>query len=270
MKKLIGEFLATVVIILVLGHVSYGQTGIGITTPHVSSVLDITSANKGLLIPRITLLSTKDVTTIPNPENSLMIYNTATAGVSPNDVKPSYYYFDKPTATWIILITNVSLSAELDKLGVPRSAVFQLGADMTNFLSTSTAGEKQRLTPVTELANSISDNAVTFNSTTSTITFKPGVYQMAFVYEGNHSTCTLSSYLVDFPTGPIARIRVHSTSSHNSGGTSSHGGVITYTTKLAAVTNWIIELGRGQSGNCTGLSNTLLKNSTHLSIVKFK
>jgi hypothetical protein len=35
-----------------------GQIGIGTTTPHTSSMLDISSSDKGLLIPRISLKAT--------------------------------------------------------------------------------------------------------------------------------------------------------------------------------------------------------------------
>ncbi len=39
-------------------------------------MLDIKSTNKGLLIPRINLVSETDVSTIPSPNTSLLIYNT--------------------------------------------------------------------------------------------------------------------------------------------------------------------------------------------------
>jgi hypothetical protein len=51
------------------------NVGIGTTTPDPSARLDIFSANQGLLIPRVSLLSTTDLITIPNPKISLMVYN---------------------------------------------------------------------------------------------------------------------------------------------------------------------------------------------------
>ena len=53
--------------------------GIGISIPNASSLLDINSSNKGLLIPRINLVSETDLTTILNPPISLLIYNTNNA-----------------------------------------------------------------------------------------------------------------------------------------------------------------------------------------------
>ncbi len=46
------------------------------TLPDPSAMLDIVSANKGLLIPRVSLTGSGDNTTIPNPAISLLVYNT--------------------------------------------------------------------------------------------------------------------------------------------------------------------------------------------------
>lgn len=70
------------------------QVGIGTTTPAASAQLDITSSSKGFLPPRVALTSINDVSTITSPANGLTIYNTATAGTTPNDVTPGYYYYN--------------------------------------------------------------------------------------------------------------------------------------------------------------------------------
>lgn len=71
-------------------QLSFSQVGIGTTEPSASSALEIRSTNSGLLIPRISLISTTDTNTIRNPATSLMVYNTATA----NDVTPGFYYWE--------------------------------------------------------------------------------------------------------------------------------------------------------------------------------
>ena len=76
---------------------SYGQVGIGTTSPNVASMLDITSANSGLLIPRVALISTSDVATIVSPVTSLLVYNS---GFSPN----GYYYWNG--SVWVLLSTG--------------------------------------------------------------------------------------------------------------------------------------------------------------------
>lgn len=55
-----------------------GSIGIGTTTPHASAILDITSTNKGILAPRMSLSSRTDVTTVPNPAVGLLVYNLGT------------------------------------------------------------------------------------------------------------------------------------------------------------------------------------------------
>jgi hypothetical protein len=72
---------------------SNAQMGIGTTTPDSSSILDVYSSNKGLLVPRIALTATNVAAPVNNPATSLMVYNTATAGTPPNNVMPGFYYW---------------------------------------------------------------------------------------------------------------------------------------------------------------------------------
>jgi hypothetical protein len=62
-------------------HINAQNVGINPTgaVPHPSAMLDVTSTNKGLLIPRVNLTSTTDVVTIPAPATSLLVYNTNAA-----------------------------------------------------------------------------------------------------------------------------------------------------------------------------------------------
>lgn len=67
--------------------------------PDASAMMDIKSINKGLLIPRLTLTGTNDVTTIASPTTSLLVYNTTAAGTGTTTVIPGYYYWNG--STWI-------------------------------------------------------------------------------------------------------------------------------------------------------------------------
>lgn len=69
---------------------TYSQVGIGTTNPDASSILEIQSGDSGLLIPRIALTDTDDVSTIASPATGLIIYNTAVA----SDVVAGFYFFD--------------------------------------------------------------------------------------------------------------------------------------------------------------------------------
>jgi hypothetical protein len=93
MKNKKNKIIITLIVI-VCSLTSMSQVGIGTTTPNASAKLDITSTNKGFLPPRVTLNGTADVATISNPAAGLMVYNTATAGTSPNNVIPGYYYWN--------------------------------------------------------------------------------------------------------------------------------------------------------------------------------
>ncbi|UKB77665.1 hypothetical protein [Chryseobacterium sp. MEBOG07] len=89
--------------------VAFSQVGINTITPDPSSILDIKSTNKGILIPRVALTGKTDVTTIPNPAHSLLIYNTANAGTSPNNVvEDNIYKFNTTTGLWQKLLDETT------------------------------------------------------------------------------------------------------------------------------------------------------------------
>lgn len=80
--------------LLVLGNLaSYCQVGIGTTTPDPSSILEIQSLEKGILIPKINLQNVLDIQLdgINNAVEGLLIYNVnaAVMGGSGN----GFYYF---------------------------------------------------------------------------------------------------------------------------------------------------------------------------------
>lgn len=75
-------------------------------TAHASSILDVNSSNKGMLIPRVALTGTSDVTTIASPATSLLIYNTTTV----SNVTPGYYYWAGSSWTKVVSGTAWSLT----------------------------------------------------------------------------------------------------------------------------------------------------------------
>jgi hypothetical protein len=75
------------------------QVGVGVTgSVNASAKLQVDATNKGFLPPRVALQGTDDATkatpTIASPATGLIVYNTATAGASPNNVTPGIYYYD--------------------------------------------------------------------------------------------------------------------------------------------------------------------------------
>lgn len=71
------------------------QVGVNTTTPAASSVLDITSSDKGFLMTKVALTGTDDITTItPAPSTGLLVFNTATNGSPGTEVVQGFYYFN--------------------------------------------------------------------------------------------------------------------------------------------------------------------------------
>jgi len=85
-------------VLLVVGLLSAGlhaqSVGIGTSNPHPSARLHIEDDARGLLIPRVALTGTNDVTTVSGPAISLLVYNTDPAGTGATAVTPGFYYWD--------------------------------------------------------------------------------------------------------------------------------------------------------------------------------
>ncbi|WP_312392713.1 hypothetical protein [Chryseobacterium sp.] len=79
----------------------YLNAQVGIQTPqvHPSAILEVntgslpTGNKKGFLGPRVSLIGSRDVQTIPSPAVGLLVYNLSTAGTFPDDVYPNRYYY---------------------------------------------------------------------------------------------------------------------------------------------------------------------------------
>lgn len=71
----------------------HAQSGVAINESgnsfDLTAIFDVQSSSKGILIPRIPLTGISDVTTIPNPTTSLLVYNTATT----SDVVEGFYFY---------------------------------------------------------------------------------------------------------------------------------------------------------------------------------
>ena len=94
-----NNYILVNVIALFIGTTAIAQVGISTTTsftPDTNSILDASSTTKGVLLPRVALTSTTTLAPITGtttaPE-SLFVYNTASAGTTPNNVTPGFYFW---------------------------------------------------------------------------------------------------------------------------------------------------------------------------------
>lgn len=111
MKKSKLTCILSGLIILATFNYANAQQGFGTANPNLNSVIDLTSTNKGLLMPRVALTSTGNFTPLTAHVAGMTIYNTATVG----DVTPGFYYNDgtkwlrtdtKPIGNWNLEATS--------------------------------------------------------------------------------------------------------------------------------------------------------------------
>jgi len=136
------------------------QTGIGTTTPSASAKLEVYATDKGFLPPRVALTATNAAGPIMNPANGLMVFNTGTAGASPYQVVPGYYYWDATGLKWVSLSTTVG--------NVQNQGVFR---------STSTTSGNTVVSTWNSRFNNIAAGDLTVTSNT-TFALSNGIYKL--------------------------------------------------------------------------------------------
>ena len=131
MKK---QFVLILALLFSLNVIS--QTGIGTTTPNASAKLEIAATDKGFLPPRVALTATNAFSPITGTAASaagLLVYNTATAGSTPNNVVPGYYYWNG--TSWIQiangLIIDSSKSSSFTLAATDNNKIFFINAAST-------------------------------------------------------------------------------------------------------------------------------------------
>ncbi|WP_314241184.1 hypothetical protein [Empedobacter tilapiae] len=126
------------------------QVGIGTESPNISSSLDISSQNTGVLIPRVNLLATNLPSPINNPENSLLIFNLSNNGLGRNAVSPGYYYWSKKTdntGEWVRLSNNLEEPWNIQGTQIPAisnlNSIYQEGNVAIGFKSNDLESSKK-------------------------------------------------------------------------------------------------------------------------------
>ncbi|HTO36629.1 MAG TPA: hypothetical protein VLZ72_10350, partial [Flavobacterium sp.] len=126
----------TVMSVVLFSALIQAQVGVGTTTPQ--GALDVSSSDSGMLVPRVSLTSVLVAAPVLNPQGGglatgTLVYNTATAGVSPNNVVPGFYYWD---GTRWVSISGGSVAAPTNAWELTGNA----GTDSNvNFIGTTDA-----------------------------------------------------------------------------------------------------------------------------------
>jgi len=95
MKK---KYILSLFILSFIGlSTTHAQVGIGTTTPN--GALDVSSSTNGVLVSNVALTSRNIAAPVVNPNGGALlagtlVWNTATAGTSPNNITPGFYYWD--------------------------------------------------------------------------------------------------------------------------------------------------------------------------------
>jgi hypothetical protein len=140
-------FLAILSLLQVCISVGLRAQNVGINTsgsiPAASAGLDIDFADKGLLIPRVTLTQTSSNAPIgAGVATSLLVYNTATI----NDVSPGYYYWGG--SAWVRIATGSGASGWLltGNTGTNPATNFAGTSDAQDFVLRANNVERERIT----------------------------------------------------------------------------------------------------------------------------
>lgn len=116
--------------------------------PDNSAMLDIVASDKGLLIPRVALTAANAAGPITSPATSLLIYNTATAGTTPNNVTPGYYYNSGTTGapSWVkFYATNSKAWETAGNAGTTAGTDFLGTTDAIDFVTKTNNLERMRI-----------------------------------------------------------------------------------------------------------------------------
>src|ERR1700722_5620005 len=111
-KNYCGNFFIVLLSIISLAteaqNVGINTTG---TAPNAAAILDLNTGNAGtmgFLPEQVALTATNAALPLTLPPTGLFVYNTATAGVSPHNVVPGYYYNAGTAAApnWVLVVAG--------------------------------------------------------------------------------------------------------------------------------------------------------------------
>ncbi|CAN1501660.1 Ice-binding protein [Flavobacteriaceae bacterium] len=169
--------------LFVISGMASAQIGIGISTPAASSVLDLSSSSKGLLVPRMTSI---DRDAISQPAKGLLIYNTTDGGFNFydsgwQDFVPTYKTVTIPGAIATISRTDgpmagMRLEPKAGIYSVSFNSQFTNSINITTSLNTGVCNQDLITIYNNLLAVPTTNSSHNFNFINETVT--PGKYHV--------------------------------------------------------------------------------------------
>ena len=246
-----------------------GDVGIG-ATPNASAKLEIRATDRGLLIPNVALTATNAAGPITAPATSLLVYNTATAGVIPNNVVPGFYYWNgawiplvagTPTQDWS-LTGNSGTNAATNYIGTNdvQDLVFKTSAVVNTPL------ERMRITT----AGNVGINAAPIANTLLTLNTNTNAIRNGIDLTMTNATSAATGLNITAGAATVNGVTVSNSTTSSSGSVYGIGSVLSATNIVSGFNSYRID-GGGVAANAKsyglyGISGTnSLYNSTNAS-----
>ena len=187
MKK---PYLFMIIFLFVFGSTN-AQFAIGNTDPDSSSIMDVSAADKGILIPRMTTLQRNSIGLPGVPAPGLLIYNTTDLGFNYyqsgwRDFSPAYYEVNHvpsiPITSYLdVVVPDLSFSPKSGNYLAQFNAEYTLvPKDVTGIGVTDLNAAVAKLTDLGTLQTSIPayNNTTSLDIAFSNQTYFPGVYSI--------------------------------------------------------------------------------------------
>ena len=187
-----------------LGSVYFAkaQVGIGTDAPKTSAYLDVEAEDKGVLIPRVALRSLSEFAPITgDKEESLLVYNTASANTGDLAVSPGFYFWKTDKGGYWERLANVTdLKEVIDGMDIRVDDVLDLlkVAYPSNNLAGTPTGGAELGGGMVFIPGTNNDSAkieyVYYDSATSTYVKKDITAELENLISASESKTTIVTY----------------------------------------------------------------------------
>jgi len=219
---------------------SSAQVGIGTSNPDASSVLEIQSTSKGLLIPK---LSKTQRDAINSPAVGLLLYQI--------DNNPGFYYYTASN-TWIRIGEETIITANTASITTNQGAITTNTSSITTnqgAITTNTSSITANINDIATNTASITSNLGVIGSNTISITSNQGAITT------NTSSITSNTNKIAANTASITS-NLGAIGSNTISITSNQGAITTNTASITSNINNIVLKAPLASPNFTGIINS--------------